>query len=248
MNNTHIEISNLSFTYDSGIEIFKNLSLSIKKGEFISIVGPSGCGKSTLIRLIGDLLTPTRGEIKVENELNNKAREKGKFSFVFQNPVLLPWRTVEENISLPSEILISKEHYNPLELLEIVGLKDREKMYPHQLSGGMKQRVAIARALSFKPSVLLMDEPFSAVDEFTRKILNQELLRIWNETEVTIIFITHSVSEAIFLSDRVFVLSFAPSTLKMDYHVPFSRPREKGLEESIEFIRSKKCLRQELII
>lgn len=248
MNKRHIEIKNLSFTYDSGIEIFKNLSLNIQQGEFISIVGPSGCGKSTLIRLIGDLLKPNEGKIIVDGQLNSQVRSKGEFSFVFQNAVLLPWRTVEENISLPSEILNEKEHYAPLELLDIVGLKGKEKMYPHELSGGMQQRVAIARALSFKPSVLLMDEPFSAVDEFTRKVLNLELLRIWEETGVTIVFITHSINEAIFLSDRVFILSASPSTVKMDYHVPFNRPREENLEESIEFIRSKKCLQKELII
>ena len=248
MSNRDIEIKNLSFSYDSGINIFKNLSLTIQHGEFISIVGPSGCGKSTLIRLIGDLLKPSQGEILVDGQPNSKIRSQGEFSFVFQNSVLLPWRTVEENISLPSEILESKEHYDPLELLEIVGLKGKEKMYPHELSGGMQQRVAIARALSFKPSVLLMDEPFSAVDEFTRKILNLELLRIWKETGVTVIFITHSINEAIFLSDRVVVLSSSPSTVKMDYHVPFKRPREESLEESMEFIRSKKCLQKELIV
>jgi len=248
MHNTSIKISHLNFTYDDGTQIFEDLSLDIKKGEFISIVGPSGCGKSTLIRLIGDLMKPTSGEILVDNEINILAREQGKFSFVFQNPVLLPWRKVKDNVDLPSEILISGEYYNTTELLNMVGMKGKEELYPHQLSGGMKQRVAIARALSYKPSVLLMDEPFSAVDEFTRRVLNQELLKIWSEIGVTIIFITHSISEAIFLSDRVFVLSSNPSKIKMVYKVPFSRPRDENLVESSKFIESMKCLRKELEI
>ena len=248
MSNTSIQINHLSFTYDDGTQIFEDLSLDIKKGEFISIVGPSGCGKSTLIRLIGDLMKPTAGEILVDNEINIVARKQGKFSFVFQNPVLLPWRKVKDNVDLPSEILISKEYYDTIELLNMVGMEGKEKLYPHQLSGGMKQRVAIARALSYKPSVLLMDEPFSAVDEFTRKVLNQELSRIWREIGVTVIFITHSISEAIFLSDRVFVLSSNPSKIKMVYTVPFSRPRDESLVESSKFIESIKCLRKELEI
>jgi len=248
MNDISIEINHLDFSYDNGMEIFKNLSLTIKKGEFISIVGPSGCGKSTLIRLIGDLIKPSKGNIIVDNKSNIIAREQGKFSFVFQNPVLLPWRKVKDNVNLPSEILISGEHYNTIELLNMVGMKGKEKLYPHQLSGGMQQRVAIARALSYKPSVLLMDEPFSAVDEFTRRALNKELLRIWNEIGVTIIFITHSISEALFLSDRVFVLSSNPSKIKMVYTVPFSRPRDESLVESSKFIESIKCLRKELEI
>jgi len=248
MHNTSIKINHLNFTYDDGTQIFEDLSLDIKKGEFISIVGPSGCGKSTLIRLIGDLIKPTAGEIFVDNEINIVAREEGKFSFVFQNPVLLPWRKIKDNVDLPSEILISGEYYNTRELLNMVGMKGKEELYPHQLSGGMKQRVAIARALSYKPSVLLMDEPFSAVDEFTRRVLNQELLRIWREIGVTIIFITHSISEAIFLSDRVFVLSSNPSKIKMVYQVPFFRPRDESLVESPKFIESIKCLRKELEI
>lgn len=248
MNYTSIKINNLDFTYDDGTEIFKNLSLDIKKGELVSIVGPSGCGKSTLIRLIGDLIKPTAGKIVIDDEINTIAREEGKFSFVFQDPVLLPWRKVKDNVRLPSEVLISGEYYNTSELLNMVGMSGKEELYPHQLSGGMKQRVAIARALSYKPAFLLMDEPFSAVDEFTRKGLNEELLRIWSEMDITIIFITHSINEAIFLSDRVFVLSRSPSRIKMVYRVPFPRPRDESLVESAKFIESLKCLRKELEI
>jgi len=245
----YVEVKNLQQDYETNsgtVHALENISFSVSAGEFISLIGPSGCGKSTLLKIIGDLIQPTSGSVSINGASNKDARLAGMFSFVFQNPVLLPWRKVIDNVRLPSEILRDHTHANPLALLEMVGLEGCDDLYPSELSGGMQQRVALARALSFEPKMLLMDEPFAAVDELNRQTLNLELQRIWREIGVTVFFITHSISEAIFLSDRVFVLSPRPANIVEIFEVPFPRPRDTMIKETKKFQDMVKCLRQML--
>jgi NitT/TauT family transport system ATP-binding protein len=227
------------------IQALESISFQAAAGEFVSIIGPSGSGKSTLIKVIGDLVQPTQGRITVGAMTAAEARVDGAFSWVFQNPVLLPWRRVVENVRLPLEIL-GRTGRDPLELLRMVGLAGFEDKYPSELSGGMQQRVALARALTFNPRILLMDEPFGALDEFTRNTMQFELLRIWGEMRVTVLFVTHSLSEAIFLSDRVLVLSPRPATVRQIADVPFPRPRDASLKDQPEFEELVRCLRKQL--
>lgn len=241
-----VEVKKLGKTYPRGkVVALQDISFTVAKGEFISIIGPSGCGKSTLLKIIGDIIEASEGSVNVDGLEARQARLKGMFSFVFQNPVLLPWRRVVENVSLPLEIL-HKQTRDPRTLLRMFGLLGFEDRYPAELSGGMKQRVALARALTYDPQILCMDEPFGAVDELNRAALNLDLARIWQEIGVTIFFVTHSISEAVFLSDRVLVLSARPGRLKNTVSVPFSRPRERGIQETAQFQEIVKCLRQEL--
>lgn len=243
-----VTLSGIGKTYVSSereVRALNNVSFSVTKGEFISIIGPSGCGKSTLVKIVGDLVSPTEGSVTVNGLTARQARQQGLFSWVFQNPVLLPWRRVLDNVSLPLEIL-RREARDPVQLLNMVGLQGFEHQYPRELSGGMQQRVALARALTFDPLLLLMDEPFGALDEFTRNGLNLELLRIWREIDVTILFITHSISEAVFLSDRVIVLSARPGTVKEIVSVPLPRPRDAALRQSEGFQEIVNCLSQKL--
>jgi NitT/TauT family transport system ATP-binding protein len=243
-----IEVTNIGKFYRTSngtIHAIKNLSFSVSMGEFISIIGPSGCGKTTLLKMIGDLVDPTVGSITIDDKTSRQARIDRMFSFVFQKSVLLPWRRVIDNVRLPLEIMHC-EGRKPSEVLRLVGLAGHENQYPHELSGGMQQRVALARALTFDPQILLMDEPFAAVDEFTRDALNLELLRIWREIGVTVIFVTHSISEAVFLADRVFVLTTRPAKIDYILEVPFARPREISIKESKQFQEIVKCLREKL--
>ncbi|HEV7859665.1 MAG TPA: ABC transporter ATP-binding protein [Pyrinomonadaceae bacterium] len=244
-----IEVKNVCKWYNSTngiVHTLDDISFSVARGEFVSIIGPSGCGKSTLIKLIGDLLEPSAGSIVVDGMTTEEARLKKMFSFVFQNPMLLPWRRVIDNVRLPLEIL-KREARDPADLLHMVGLSGFENSYPKELSGGMQQRVVLARALTFNPQILLMDEPFAGVDEFNRDALNIELLRIWSETGVTVIFITHSISEAVFLSDKVILLSSRPAKIKDILEINFlPRPRGKSLKESALFQETVKCLREKL--
>ncbi len=243
-----VEVVNVSKSYNSGngvVQALSHISFSVAKGEFVSIIGPSGSGKSTLIKIIGDILEPSEGTVTVAGLDAHEARQKGIFSFVFQNPVLLPWRRVMENVRLPLEIL-GRQSRDPAHLLEMVGLAGFENRYPKELSGGMQQRVALARALTFDPQVLLMDEPFGAADELTRDSLNNQLLGIWQKIGVTILFITHSISEAVFLSDRVIVLSPRPAVVKEMLEVRFPRPRENPLKETPPFQEVVKFLRERL--
>ncbi|MCL6602010.1 MAG: ABC transporter ATP-binding protein [Paenibacillus sp.] len=214
------------------------VSLDIAKGEFVSLLGPSGCGKTTLLRLMADLIEPTRGNITVAGKTAREARLAQKYGIVFQSPVLYDWRKVKDNITLPLELMGTKKSVREekaLELLELVGLQGFADKYPWQLSGGMQQRVAIARALSMEPEILLMDEPFSALDEFTRERLNEELLSVWSKVQNTIVFVTHSIPESIFLSDRVFVLSPHPGRLSSVVDIPLPRPRTAEMRNSPEF-------------
>lgn len=236
-----IEIKNLRKIFSSGgkdnrkVAAIEDLSFKVGEGEFVAVVGPSGCGKTTLLRLIGDILKPTSGEILIGGSPPDKARLNHEFGFVFQKPVLLPWRTVTENISLPLEIIEgSKSKRKARELAEFVGLGDFINNLPHELSGGMEQRVAIARALVFNPRILLMDEPFSALDEITRDHMNMELLRIWNRLKPTVVYVTHSVKEAVFLADRIVVLSERPARVKKIIKVSLKRPRNAGMRYSLK--------------
>lgn len=216
----------------------QDISFTIQKGEFISLLGPSGCGKTTLMRMIADLIQPTSGEITIGGKRPKDIRLEQKYGIVFQSPALYDWRKVKDNVTLPLELVKvdkKKRSERANELLELVGLADFADHYPWELSGGMQQRVAIARALATEPEILLMDEPFSALDEFSRERLNDELLNIWNRTKNTVIFVTHSISEAVYLSDRVFVLSPHPGRLSAVVDIDLPRPRRKELRETPEF-------------
>lgn len=237
-----IQLKNVSMVYhvNSGENIvaLSDVSLDIREGEFISLLGPSGCGKTTLLRIIADLLQPTSGSVSILGQTPREIRMQQKYGIVFQNPVLYDWRTVRKNICLPMEIMgvPKKERTQRIDnMLELVGLQDFGTKYPFELSGGMQQRVGIARALALNPDFLLMDEPFSALDEFTREKLNEDLLNIWGKTNKTVIFVTHNIPESVFLSDRVVVLSPHPGRLSAVIDVDLPRPREGHLRETPEF-------------
>jgi NitT/TauT family transport system ATP-binding protein len=243
-----VNVLGVSKSYSSSngpVEALNHISFSAAKGEFVCIIGPSGSGKTTLIKIIGDLIAATEGAVTVNGQTAHDARLQRMFSFVFQNPVLLPWRRVIENVCLPLEIL-GRQSRDPAHLLDMVGLAGFEQRYPKELSGGMQQRVALARALTFDPQVLLMDEPFGAVDELTRDVLNNQLIDLWQKTRVTVLLVTHSISEAVFLSDRVIVLSKRPGTVRAVVEVPFSRPRPNSLKETEPFQEVVKSLREKL--
>ena len=204
---------------DNEVQALLGIDLDIKEGDFISLIGPSGCGKSTLLRLIADLLTPTAGEVEVFGKTANEARLDQDYGMVFQHSGLFDWRDVSANIELPLELKgWSKvdRRKRSREMLELVRLEEFKDHYPRQLSGGMQQRVSIARALSFEPRLLLMDEPFGALDEMTREHMQVELLRIWRETGTTVVFVTHSIPEAAFLSSKVVLLSPRPGTIQSE--------------------------------
>jgi NitT/TauT family transport system ATP-binding protein len=211
------------------------VTLDIQRGEFVSLIGPSGCGKSTLLRTIGDLTSPTSGTVLVNGKPAPQARLDRDYGMVFQAPVLFEWRTVEENVQLPLELFghdRAARAERSREMLDLVGLADFGGHHPYQLSGGMQQRVAIARALAFSPGLLLMDEPFGALDEMTRERMNSELLGIWERTGITVVFVTHSIPEAVFLSSRVVVMSARPGRITRVIDVDLERPRGLGTRES----------------
>jgi NitT/TauT family transport system ATP-binding protein len=212
-----------------------DIDLEIREGEFVSLIGPSGCGKSTLLRLIGDLTEPTVGTILVNGKAAAQARLDRDYGMVFQAPVLFDWRTVEENVRLPLELFgqdRSSQASRTAEMLELVDLTDFARYRPYELSGGMQQRVAIARALAFSPLLLLMDEPFGALDEMTRERLNSEVLNIWQRTGITVVFVTHSIPEAVFLSTRVVVMSARPGRVTRMIDVDLPQPRGLVTRES----------------
>jgi NitT/TauT family transport system ATP-binding protein len=234
------DVSMVYTTRGERLNALENITLDIAEGEFVSLIGPSGCGKSTLLRVIADLLQPFAGTVEVHGKSADVARRERNYGMVFQSPVLYDWRTVERNVQLPLEIMkVSKRERTArcTELLELVGLEDFAKRYPWQLSGGMQQRVAIARALSFRPSILLMDEPFGALDEMTRERLNMELLNIWSRTGTTIVFVTHSIPEAVFLSDRIVVMTPRPGRIEYIVEVDLPRPRGAEIREDERFFR-----------
>jgi NitT/TauT family transport system ATP-binding protein len=243
----HVTLKNLSHVFTDGREPLAALShvnLEVPPGQFTSIIGPSGCGKSTLLRIVGGLVKPTCGETLIEGGPPQSAQRERDIGFAFQDPSLLPWRTVLGNVRLPQEV-DSVHKMRPVpgseELLDMVGLAEFKEYYPHQLSGGMQQRVAIARALALNPSLLLMDEPFGALDEITRSTMRYELLRIWDANPgasgpKTVLFVTHSISEAITLADRIIVLRSRPGSVRADIEVELPRPRTREMERSQPFL------------
>jgi NitT/TauT family transport system ATP-binding protein len=233
------------FTSDRGrVDAVSDAHLSVNSGEFVSLLGPSGCGKTTLLRMVGDLETPTSGRIEVNGQSPSEARKRRQIGTVFQKPSLLEWRNVTDNVRLPGEIFgdISVTE-RVSEMIRKVGLTGFEKAYPRELSGGMQSRVAIARALTHRPSVLLMDEPFGALDEITRERLQIELLQVWREAQAAVLFVTHSISEALMLSDRVVVMSPRPGRIVEDLAIPFKRPRDGHLRTDPEFVALEAHLR-----
>jgi NitT/TauT family transport system ATP-binding protein len=232
-----------------GVTALQDIDLEVARGEFISLIGPSGCGKSTLLRVIGDLVEPTAGEILVNGKAAHRARLDRDYGIVFQAAVLYDWRTVAKNIALPLELgdwSRAARAERVREMLSLVELEGFEKHYPWQLSGGMQQRVSIARALSFSPALLLMDEPFGALDEMTRERLNLELLRIWAETGSTVIFVTHSISEAVFLSTRVVVMSARPGRITAVVPIDLPQPRTADTREDPRFFELVTEVREQL--
>ena len=237
------------FTTERGtVTALERVSVEVARGGFLTLVGPSGCGKSTLLRVVADLLTPTSGEVEVLGGSPARARAARRIGFVFQDASLLPWRSALENVALPLEVggARRREARNPRDLLALVGLAGRESALPHELSGGMRQRVAIARALIDNPELLLMDEPFGALDEITRDRLNVELLRIWEETGVTILFVTHSIYEAALLGQQVLLLAARPGRVREIVQVPLAAPRRIEQRETPEFIEIAAHLRRVL--
>lgn len=228
------------------VTALSDVSFDIAEGSLVTMLGPSGCGKSTLLRAVADLVPLREGEISVLGRTPAAARKERNFSFVFQDATLLPWRNAIDNVRLPLEVGGGGggAHAEASELLELVGLKGREKALPEQLSGGMRQRVAIARALVTRPKILLMDEPFGALDEITRDKLNEELLRIWQETGTTIIFVTHSIPEAAFLGQRVLMLAAHPGRVKEFVDVDLAFPRRLAMRDTLEFVQITAHLRQ----
>jgi NitT/TauT family transport system ATP-binding protein len=222
-----------------GAEVLHDVSVSVRDGALTALLGPSGSGKSTLLRVIAGLLTPERGEIAVMGTSASEARLYRSFGIVFQSNVMLPWLTALQNVRLPLDVVSPSSippRYSPDTLLEMVGLKGQESKFPRQLSGGMRQRVAIARALSFDPPILLMDEPFAAVDALIRQKLHLLLMDICARTAKTVVFITHDVYEAVLLSDRVLVMSDRPGTIVADIKIPFARPRQPSLRSDPVYI------------
>jgi NitT/TauT family transport system ATP-binding protein len=236
-----ISVTELRVTYQAEGEpltAIESATMDVGAGEFVSIIGPSGCGKSTLLKTIGGLIAATSGEVRVGEITPDEARRLRMFGVVFQEPVLMAWRTNLDNVLLPLEVLgipRAERHERGVRALDQVGLSEFAHRYPRQLSGGMRQRVAIARALALEPQVLLMDEPFGALDELTRGSMNAELQDLWLQTRKTVVFITHSIREAVFLSDRVFVMSNRPATLKSVIEIDVPRPRRVADRESAEY-------------
>jgi NitT/TauT family transport system ATP-binding protein len=221
-------------TNEGGMTALENINLAIAPGEFVSLIGPSGCGKSTLLRIVGDLIRPTSGTAEVNGRSAHQARLGREYGMVFQAPVLFDWRSVEANVRLPLELMgmsRAERDARAKEMLDLVELGGFLRHYPHQLSGGMQQRVAIARALALEPTLLLMDEPFGALDEMTRERLNAEVLRIWQQTGTTIIFVTHSIPEAVFLSTRVVVMSPRPGRITNVIEIDLPQPRNEQTRE-----------------
>lgn len=248
-----ITIDNLTqkFSTPDGatVHALDKVNLNIQQGEFVSLIGPSGCGKSTLLRIIADLITPTEGQVLVNGKPSHQARQDRDYGFVFQSATLYDWRTVLKNVELPLEIMgysKAEREARAREMLRLVELGEFANKYPWQLSGGMQQRVSIARALAFQPKILLMDEPFGALDEMTRERMNNELLRIWQQLGVTCIFVTHSIPEAVYLSTRVVVMSARPGRISATIDIPLAQPRGPETRDHDDFFHLQSQVRAAL--
>ena len=247
-----IELVGVDKTFESragATEALRSVSLAVDAGEFVSVIGPSGCGKSSLLRIVGDLVEPSAGAVRVKGKSARQARLDRDYGIVFQTPVLYDWRIVLENVQLPLELAGRPRvewQQRPRALLRLVGLDEFAGHYPWQLSGGMQQRVSIARALALNPSILLMDEPFGALDEMTRERLNQELLQVCTETAATVLFVTHSIAEAVFLSTRIIVMSPRPGAVDRVVTVDLPRPRVDETRAQPRFFELVTTVRQSL--
>jgi NitT/TauT family transport system ATP-binding protein len=247
-----VDASNISLSFetaDGKVDALSNVSLQIADGEFVSFIGPSGCGKTTMLRVIADLQQPTSGHLLVNGMTAEQARLARSYGYVFQAPALFPWRTIEKNLKLPLEIMgfsETEQQQRAEKYLALVNLTGFERKYPWQLSGGMQQRVSIARALSFDPDLLLMDEPFGALDEIVRDHLNQQLLHLWGTTEKTVLFVTHSIPEAVFLSSRIVVMSPRPGRIIDVIECNFPRDRTLEIRETPEFLKIAHRVREGL--
>ena len=241
--NTVIKADKLNLTFqtnDGPVHALSNIDLAIEKGEFVSLIGPSGCGKTTLLRVIADLEKPTDGTITVNAMTPEEARLKRAYGYVFQASALFPWRTIADNIALPLEVMgVHKAERDKriAENLELVDLSGFEKKFPWQLSGGMQQRASIARALAVQPDMLLMDEPFGALDEIVRDHLNEQLLKLWATTQKTVVFVTHSIPEAVFLSTKIVVMSPRPGRIYDVIDCDLGDDRPLDIRETPEFLK-----------
>jgi NitT/TauT family transport system ATP-binding protein len=247
---TVVAIKGVSKVFGRGGTVaLQDIDFDVERGEFISLIGPSGCGKSTLLRIVGDIIEPSGGTVTVNGKPARRARLDRDYGIIFQSPVLYDWRTVTKNISLPLEMLgwnRARRTKRIKEMLELVELENFGNHHPWQLSGGMQQRVSIARAFSFSPALLLMDEPFGALDEMTRERLNMELLQIWAEIGSTVIFVTHSIPEAVFLSTRVAVMSARPGRITGVVPVDLPQPRTAATREEPRFFELVTQVRETL--
>src|ERR1700704_4616250 len=238
-----VDVRNVSLTFetaDGKVDALSNVSLQIGDCEFVSFIGPSGCGKTTMLRVIADLQQPSSGTLLVNGMSAENARLARSYGYVFQAPALFPWRTIEKNLKLPLEIMgfsESDQQQRVERYLSLVNLTGFERKFPWRLSGGMQQRVSIARALSFDPAMLLMDEPFGALDEIVRDHLNEQLLQLWKSTEKTVLFVTHSIPEAVFLSTRIVVMSPRPGRIIDIIDCDFPRDRSLEIRETPEFLK-----------
>jgi NitT/TauT family transport system ATP-binding protein len=238
-----VDVRDVSLTFetsDGKVDALSNVSLQIADGEFVSFIGPSGCGKTTMLRVIADLQQPTVGTLLVNGVSAEQARLERRYGYVFQAPALFPWRTIEKNLKLPLEIMgfsDSEQAQRAARYLALVNLTGFERKFPWQLSGGMQQRVSIARALSFDPALLLMDEPFGALDEIVRDHLNEQLLQLWDKTGKTVLFVTHSIPEAVFLSSKIVVMSPRPGRIIDIIDCNFPRDRTLEIRETPEFLK-----------
>ena len=241
-NSAVVSAQNLGLTFttnDGPVVALADVNLTISKGEFVSFIGPSGCGKTTFLRTIADLERPTSGTLTINGQTPDNARRDRAYGYVFQAPALYPWRTIEKNIALPLEIMgynASQQAERIKRTMDLVNLSGFEKKYPWQLSGGMQQRASIARALAFDADLLLMDEPFGALDEIVRDHLNSELLKLWDRTQKTICFVTHSIPEAVYLSTKIVVMSPRPGRVTDVIESTLPRERPLDIRESSEFL------------
>ena len=236
-------------TADGEVQALSHVDLEVGEGEFVSFIGPSGCGKTTLLRVIADLEQPTSGAVSVNGVTAEQARLKRHYGYVFQAPALYPWRTIERNVALPLEIMgfdTAERRERVKRYLDLVNLSGFERKFPWQLSGGMQQRASIARALSFDPALLLMDEPFGALDEIVRDHLNEQLLRLWDQTGKTVVFVTHSIPEAVFLSTKIVVMSPRPGRIIDIIACDFPRDRTLEIRETPEFLKIAQRVRSGL--